>query len=117
MRQKPNQDWTEVRVARLGYLVGIGWDGERIAADLGTNANNIYRQAARTGLSFHEATRMRKAMRKAQEQKPDEPIFAAAKRRRITRDELIDRLLEQIESDPVLIDNILDDAEYVARAA
>ena len=47
-------NWSEQRVARLGYLVGIGWDASRIAADpvVRSTAAEVHRLANRLGLRF-----------------------------------------------------------------
>jgi hypothetical protein len=92
-----NKKWTEERIATLGFLVGCGWDGERVATYFGTTRGNIFRQALRFGLSFREAARENDALR------------AAAAQRGITQEELVARLLSEIDLCPVLIDNSLDD--------
>ncbi len=60
LRRRPaalRQTWTKQRVARLGYLVGLGWDAKRIAADpfVQSTPNNIHVQAGRCGLSLRAA--------------------------------------------------------------
>jgi hypothetical protein len=97
--------WTDERLARLGFLIGLGWFGDKVAADFGTTSENVYRQAKRFGLSFREAAWLRER----------DHFRKAAEKRGITLDELLMRLLAEIEADPVLIDNILDDD--VSRAA
>jgi hypothetical protein len=97
--------WTNERIARLGFLIGLGWYGDEIANDLSTSKINVYVQANRLGLSFRGAAFARKT----------DPINRAAQRRRITPDQLVERLLALICADQVLIDNILDDD--VERAA
>jgi hypothetical protein len=49
--------WTTKKAARLGYLVGRGWDAKRIARDptIASTPNNVHRQANRVGLSLGEA--------------------------------------------------------------
>ena len=51
-------NWSEARTARLGYLVGIGWDAARIARDatIRSDAGEVHRQARRLNLTFREAT-------------------------------------------------------------
>lgn len=111
MRQKPyNQDWTEDRVARLGYLVGLGWDGAMIAEELALTPGNVYRQASRIGLSFRDAAMARQEAAQMSEM-TTKAFDDAALSRGISRAELIRRLMLEISCDPVLIDNILDDRE------
>lgn len=99
--------WTGSRIARLGFLVGLGWEARRIADDplIASTANNVHRQAQRFGLGFrdvpiaptklppHVGTR----------------IDAAAARRCMTRESLIRQLLIVAAEEPGLLDNILDD--------
>lgn len=95
--------WTDERIARLGFLVGLGRCGYEIANDriISTTRNNVYREAHRFGLSFRAAALALKT----------DPINRAAKRRGITPEQLEERLLAEIRAAPALIDNILDDNE------
>ncbi len=99
--------WTDERIARLGFLVGLGWSGERIAADplIRSTTNNIHRQAQRFGLRFRaaSATQLQKPIR--------EVLDAAAMKRGITQEKLIQLILATLAQEPTLIDNILDDGE------
>jgi hypothetical protein len=103
----PKTRWTTERIARLGFLVGQGWDAKRVADDpmIASTPNNVHRQAQRFGLAFR-----------------DQPcaLFhlpgnagafcdAAAAKRSLTREGLIRLLLVTAASDANLIDNILDD--------
>lgn len=93
--------WTGERIDRLGFLIGLGWNAERIAKDpiIASTPNNVHRQAQRFGLSFLGAR-----------VKPAYTAFGiAAKKRGITEKMLIDKLLAEIDAEPNLIDNILDD--------
>ena len=56
--------WSRERVARLGFLVGLGWTAKRIAGDpmIASTPNNVYRQAHRFGLLLTEAPRGRCAI-------------------------------------------------------
>jgi hypothetical protein len=56
--------WTGERIARLGFLLGLGWDAKRVAEDLiiASTPNNVHRQAQRFGLGFRAAAASR-AMR------------------------------------------------------
>lgn len=49
--------WSGERIARLGYLLGLGWDAVRIANDpiVSSTPGNIHKQAHRFGLSFRAA--------------------------------------------------------------
>jgi hypothetical protein len=100
--------WTAKQVARLGFLVGLGWSAKRIAEDplLACNAHNVYRRANRFGLSFLEARAML-----ASDLPPEahDRLGAAADKRGLTREALERRLLREIAMDPHLIDNVLDD--------
>lgn len=97
--------WSHDRIARLGFLLGRGWDVNRIAADplVASTAKSVYRHAQRFGLAFRDTTALRL---------PDEAadrVDKAAVRRGLNRDGLIRLLVIAAASDPVLIDNILDD--------
>ena len=50
--------WTSERIARLGFLLGLGWDAARVAADpiIASTPNNVHRQAQRFGLAFRTAS-------------------------------------------------------------
>ena len=101
----PPRSWTRDRVARLGFLVGLGLDVEGIAHDpaVDTTPGNVRRQANRFGLALR-ATADRRLP-------PDicERLDAAARRRGLSREALIRALVLVAGSDPTLIDNILDD--------
>src|ERR1700730_8790795 len=51
------QNWTGERIGRLGFLIGLGWDAQRIADDpaIASPPNNVYRQAQRFALGFRAA--------------------------------------------------------------
>ena len=97
--------WSSLRVARLGFLVGRGWDAKRVAGDpvIASTPNNVHRQAQRFGLAFRDATALRLPNDVAAR------FDAAAGRRGLTRDGLIRSILVAAGSDAALIDNILDD--------
>lgn len=92
--------WTMERVARLGFLAGLGWDGYQVAIELSTSRVNLYRQAKRVGISFREAAQVRDGS----------AISLAARKRNLTPAALIAKMLKEMESYPTLIDNILDDS-------
>jgi hypothetical protein len=101
----PRTRWCATRVARLGFLIGRGWDARQVAGDaaIASTANNVHRQAQRFGLAFREAGGLRLPQAAA------ERIDAAAAKRGLTRDGLIRALVVAAGSDATLIDNILDD--------
>jgi hypothetical protein len=108
--------WSGERIARLGFLVGLGWDAQRIADDpiIASTQNNVHRQAQRFGLSFRAASTMialqlSEAARGHFEQ--------AAIKRGLSHDALVQKLLGEVASDPNLIDNILDDDANTEVAA
>ena len=101
----PQRLWTRDRVARLGFLVGLGLDVEGIAHDpvIDSSPGNVRRQVNRFGLALREAEDRRLS--------PDicDRLDTAARRRGLSREELIRTLVLVAASDPSLLDNILDD--------
>jgi hypothetical protein len=100
--------WTGERIARLGFLLGLGWEAKRIAEDpiIASTPNNVHRQAQRFGLAF------RAAAAAASLRLPPEAAThfeAVAAKRSLTRESMIRLLLLEIAADPNLLDNILDD--------
>lgn len=97
--------WTRDRVARLGFLIGLGLDAEGIAHDpvIHSSPGNVRRQANRFGLALREAEDRRLS--------PEicDRLDTAARRRGLSREELIRTLVLVAGSDPSLLDNILDD--------
>jgi len=100
--------WTGERIARLGFLLGLGWEAKRIAEDpiICSTPNNVHRQAQRFGLAFRAA-----AAALSVRLPPDASSHydVAAAKRSLTREAMIRHLLLEIASDPSLLDNILDD--------
>jgi len=99
--------WTGERIARLGFLLGLGWDAKRIAEDplITSTPNNVHRQAQRFGLAFRAAAAATLRL-------PPETASlydAAAAKRNLTRESVIRLLLMVVAADPHLLDNILDD--------
>jgi hypothetical protein len=102
MKNSRRSKWTRGRIARLGFLIGAGLDGHRVAADPGidTTPGNVYRVAKIWSLSFRAATRMAQGS----------VVFSkAAALRGISPEQLRERIFAVLESEPTLIDNILDD--------
>jgi hypothetical protein len=100
--------WTGDRIARLGFLLGLGWDAKRISEDpvISSTPNNVHRQAQRFGLAFRAA-----AAATSLRLPPDAASYfdLAAEKRGLTREAMIRVLLNEVASDPNLLENILDD--------
>ena len=100
--------WTGERIARLGFLLGLGWDAKRVAEDpiIASTPNNVHRQAQRFGLGFRAA-----AAALSLQLPPDATSHfeAAATKRGLSHDAMIHKLLLEVAADPNLLDNILDD--------
>jgi hypothetical protein len=98
--------WTGERIARLGFLLGLGWDAKRIADDpiISSTPNNVHRQAQRFGLAFRAAALSLRLPAEAAGR-----FDAAAAKRGLTREAMIKLLLLEVASEPHPIDNILDD--------
>ena len=99
--------WTGERIARLGFLLGLGWDAKRIADDpiISSTPNNVHRQAQRFGLAFRAAAAALSLRLPAE---AAGRFDAAAAKRGLTREAMIKLLLLEVASEPHL-DNILDD--------
>ncbi len=97
------ETWTDERIALLGYLVGSGRELETIAEELGTTAGNVYRQAARFGLTFRASPSL------SMSPHTYKAIQEAARRRGKDTSELVNRILKILGDDPTLIENVLDD--------
>ena len=97
--------WSAPRIARLGFLIGQGWDAKRVAGDpmITSTSTNVHRQAQRFGLAFRDVTALRLPHDVA------DRFDIAADKRGVTRDGLIRSILVAAGSDAALIDNILDD--------
>jgi|SRR5579883_3557605 hypothetical protein len=100
--------WTGERIARLGFLLGLGWDAKRIADDpiIASTPNNVHRQAQRFGLAFRAAAA---AMSVRLPPEAASQFDAAAAKRSLTREAVMRLLLLEVAAEPNLIDNILDD--------
>ncbi|MCI0468084.1 MAG: hypothetical protein L0Y57_13980 [Beijerinckiaceae bacterium] len=100
--------WTGERIARLGFLLGMGWDAKRIAEDpiISSTPNNVHRQAQRFGLAFRAAAA---AIPLRLSGEAASHFDGAASKRGLTRDGIIRLLLLEVASEPSLLDNILDD--------
>ena len=100
--------WTGERIARLGFLLGLGWDAKRVAEDpiIASTPNNVFRQAQRFRLGFRAA-----AAALSLQLPPDAASHfeAAAFKPGLTGEAVIRNLLVEIAADPNLLDNILDD--------
>src|ERR1700757_3027288 len=109
--QTDKSRWTLERVARLGFLLGSGWDQKRIASDpiISCSLENVQCQANRYGLSLRDMS-VSTYMRRLSPQHMA-AFDAASAKRGITRQSLIRRLLIEMAEEPNLIENILDDSE------
>jgi hypothetical protein len=99
--------WSGDRLARLGFLVGLGWSSKTIAADpvIASTPANVRAQARRLGLTLRagQGPKLPFAVRSRLE--------IAAARRGLTPEALLHLLLLNAGSDDALIDNILDDRD------
>ena len=95
--------WTGERIARLGFLVGLGWDAKRIAADpiIHSTDNNVHRQVQRFGLGFRSADKL---SLKQDVVKAIEPIAGELG---LSPESLVNKLMRHIIKDN-LIEAILD---------
>lgn len=100
--------WTGERIARLGFLLGLGWDAKRIAEDplIASTPNNVHRQAQRFGLAFRAAAA---AVSLRLPPAAASLYDTAAAKRSLTREAIIRVLLLVVAEDANLLDNILDD--------
>jgi hypothetical protein len=104
--------WSNERIARLGFLVGLGWNSKRIACDsiISANPRTVLKHAHMYRLSF-------RAVRSMSFQAPQIPrkvvrVFdVAADKRSITREMLVKMLFLELAREPNLLDNILDDQQ------
>ena len=105
MTDRPEEygKWTEDRIAELGYLIGTGRSPSAIAEELGTTAGNVYRQAARFGLTFRAAPSL------SMSPKTYKVLSHAAQIRGIDTAELVNRVLRLLGEDRTLLVNVLDD--------
>ena len=97
------ENWTEERIASLGYLVGSGRQVESIAEEMGTTSGNVYRQAARFGLSF------RSMPQPSMTTHTYRTIAAAASRRGVDTVTLVNLVLQLLGNDVTLLENCIDD--------
>ena len=97
--------WSGARLARFGFLVGLGWDSRAIAEDpqIGSTPTNVRVQARRFGLTLRGATGFRLPYSVLGRYE------AAAARRGLSRDDLLHLILINAGAEDALIDNILDD--------
>ena len=97
--------WTRDRIARLGFLVGLGLDAEGIAHDpsVDTTPGNVRRQANRFGLTLRDPVGRRIPADICNR------LDEAARRRGLSRETLIRTLVLVAGADTSLLNNILDD--------
>jgi hypothetical protein len=101
--------WTGERIARLGFLIGLGLDAKSVAADpiISSTDGNVHRQVKRFGLNFRSAKDLLIFHNIPQECINN--FDNAAKKRRMTTGELLHEIIKIITIEPYLLDNILDD--------
>ena len=107
------ESWTPERIARLGFLIGLGNTAREVAADpaIASTLNNVHRQSQRFGLSFR-ASRPEPFAPKVEHR-----LSAAAAKRGIDRPTLLQAIIAAAASDDALLENVLDDAEDVTASA
>ena len=96
-------NWTPERIAQLGYLVGSGQLVATIAEEMHTTSGNVYREAARFGLSFRSAPDI------AMSTYTYKNISAAARRRGMDTATLVNLVLKLLGADTTLLENCIDD--------
>lgn len=99
--------WNSKRIARLGLLVGLGWDARRISEDpiIDSTPNTVHQRIHKLELSMREGQSFEMTM-EAQRR-----FDTAASKRGLTRDALVKRLVHELANDPCLLNNVLDDQE------
>lgn len=107
--------WTCRRIARLGFLIGLGWSAKRVAEDsiIATDPNNVHQRAKEFGLSFREAQTLSLDLSPEAHRR----FGDAAERRGLSRDGFACLLLRVIAEHPYLAENILDDDDDVREHA
>ena len=100
--------WSERRVARLGFLVGLGWDAARIARDptVRCETGEVHRQVAALGLTMRETV---SGTPYNLDGKRMAFFEASARRRRLPTEALLRKILEGVDEERA-IDLILDPA-------
>ena len=95
--------WDNDRLALLGYLIGTGRAVAQVAEDMGTTSGNVYRQAARFGLSFRSSPDIAMAPHTYK------ALRAAAARRGVDTATLVNLVLRLLGNDVTLLENCIDD--------
>ena len=104
--------WTGKRLIQLGFLIGLGQNGEMMSKDpiIRCTSNNIYRQLSRYGFKLSEAIKFRKvepiAVRLPREIRRN--LEKVAAELEMTVNDLVHRIVMEAGQDPVLARNILD---------
>jgi hypothetical protein len=94
------QEWGNVRVARLGFMIGQDREAEDIAESLQSTEFAVRRQAARLGLSFRES------------RWPKLRTFEIiAAQHGISYEKLIEKFLGIADQYPNVVINLLDDGD------
>jgi len=98
--------WTEKRIARLAFLVGVGRRARDIAIDMDVSENSVFHQAARLTLHFRTVPN---ALIILLSPVACETFTKAAESRRMTPEKLLTIIAEICAAEPHLIQNILDE--------
>jgi hypothetical protein len=109
--QKRQWRWPVARMTRAAFLYGMGWTPEDIASDLFIQSTpaSVRRALRRAGV--WDGTSPPGRFRIDLARRHIEPLREAAQRRHTTTEKLLGRVAELLAEDPVLLENILDDAE------
>lgn len=101
--------WRSDRIFRLGVLVGMGWGSKRIASDplIHSTMDRVRHKVCELGGGFRDIRGMSVILRHAAGDFYD----AEASKRCLTREKLIQVMLEEIAKDKTLFDNIMDDSD------
>lgn len=107
--------WPPKRLARFGYLVGIGMGSLEIAEELGLSQERVWKAAERMGLKLHPKREGTVEAHVSVPFKVREHIDKCAKARGLGRSEFLRLLLHSIAEDGTdFIDNLIDDDVYAA---
>ncbi len=96
----PPRRWTHERVARLGFLAGLGWTAQKIADDplIRTTANNVYRQAQRFGIALSDGPQGQICIRLPLQNM--QVVDRAAREARLTCEAYTRRFMIAVTADP-----------------
>ena len=100
------QSWSKERIAKLGFLVGRGWDSKAIAEALRVSPGAVYTCVRRLGLRFRGGSEVLVV-----ELDPYEisALKSTAAKLNLTHVELAAKILKICAKEPDLVANILDE--------